>query len=242
VSLYFLDWDVAGRAQTVEILRASDSAVLDSRSVSSFSQGVYLTYDINCNVTVRVTKTAGVNCVLNGIFFGGTTTPTNSAVFLSSDTTTKGSWTTVYGADGYNVIGNAFAYPSYATVTPAGKADYTWADPTTDIRALQKVASSTDRISSVWYATPNFTVDINISGTQEKRVALYCLDWDLVGRSQRIDMIDIATGNTLDSRTLNSFGNGTYMVYRMKGNIRIKFVNLGPNNALLNGIFFDPYP
>ncbi len=64
-------------------------------------------------------QAGGANAVVSGFFFGGPPRPL--ATFLSTDTTTQGSWKGVYGADGYNIIGNASSYPSYATVTPSGQ-------------------------------------------------------------------------------------------------------------------------
>ena len=43
--------------------------VLSARSVSSYGQGLYLTWDLSGHVTVRFTTTGGVNTVLSGIFF-----------------------------------------------------------------------------------------------------------------------------------------------------------------------------
>ena len=46
-----------------------------------------------------------------------------TATFVKKDTTTQGNWKGVYGAQGYNIIGNAASLPTYATVTPAGQAN-----------------------------------------------------------------------------------------------------------------------
>lgn len=69
LALYFLDWDMSGRRQRVEILDGATGAALDSREISSFGQGVYLVYDFQGSVTVRLTKLAGPNAVCSGIFF-----------------------------------------------------------------------------------------------------------------------------------------------------------------------------
>jgi hypothetical protein len=71
VAFYFVDWDRAGRAETVEILDGVSGTVLDSRTVSGFGGGQYLVYDLSGYIQVRVTKTAGGNGVMSGIFFGG---------------------------------------------------------------------------------------------------------------------------------------------------------------------------
>ena len=70
VSLYFLDWDRGGRAERVDVIDPATGAVLDSRAVSAFSGGTYLSWDVSGHVAFRITRTAGPNAVLSGIFFG----------------------------------------------------------------------------------------------------------------------------------------------------------------------------
>jgi hypothetical protein len=68
VALYCLDWDKRGRAQTVEVVNALTGAVLDSKSLSKFSDGKYLVWNLTGNIRIRITKTGGVNAVVSGIF------------------------------------------------------------------------------------------------------------------------------------------------------------------------------
>jgi hypothetical protein len=68
LALYMIDWDTTARAQRVEVLDAISGAILDSRTVSGFSGGQYLTWNVRGNVRVRVTRTGGVNAVISGIF------------------------------------------------------------------------------------------------------------------------------------------------------------------------------
>ncbi len=69
VSLYMTDWDTSARIQTIEVLDADTNAVLDTRSVSSFNGGKYVTWSIAGHVKIRITRTAGANGVINAIFF-----------------------------------------------------------------------------------------------------------------------------------------------------------------------------
>ncbi len=68
LGLYFLDWDNGGRTQRVDVLGPSGN-LLDSQTVSGFSGGKYLTWDITGQVTFRFTKLTGANAVLSGMFF-----------------------------------------------------------------------------------------------------------------------------------------------------------------------------
>jgi hypothetical protein len=70
VAMYFLDWDGLNRAQTVQVLDGATGAVLDTRSLSHFSNGSYLVWTMTGHVTVKITNTAQPNAVLSGIFFG----------------------------------------------------------------------------------------------------------------------------------------------------------------------------
>jgi len=72
-ALYALDWDGQGRAETIQVLDATTGNVVDTRSISNFSQGMYLVWKIAGHITIHVTATAGPNAVISGIFFGGGT-------------------------------------------------------------------------------------------------------------------------------------------------------------------------
>jgi hypothetical protein len=43
--------------------------VLDTRNISSFSNGLYLIWNISGHVTIKVTRNSGLNSVISGIFF-----------------------------------------------------------------------------------------------------------------------------------------------------------------------------
>ena len=126
-----------------------------------------------------------------------------------------------------------------AAVTPVGNSDYVWAGSTADPRGLQKPAAAGDRIAAIWYSTSSFTVDVNLSGGTHQ-VALYLLDWDSNGRSERIDVLDAASGKVLDSQTASGFVGGEYLVWTLGGHVLVRLTNLAGNNAVLSGLFFDP--
>ncbi|MGV3773055.1 MAG: fibronectin type III domain-containing protein, partial [Verrucomicrobiales bacterium] len=78
LSLYFLDWDRSGRAQTVEILDAASGAVLNSQTVTGFGDGKYLTWEVKGSIRIRLTKTSGFNAVAMGMFFDPITDAINN--------------------------------------------------------------------------------------------------------------------------------------------------------------------
>jgi len=246
VALYLLDWDLftGGRSERVDILDANGT-VLDTRSVSGFANGEYLVWNLNGHVIMRITNTglSYSNAVASGIFFGGAGSappPTGTAAFIKTDTTTAGTWKGVYGADGYNVIGDTVTSPAYVTLTPAGNALYTWASSTSDPRALQKASSATDRIAACWYSGASFTIDLAFKDSNSHQIALYLLDWDFYGggRTQRMDILD-GNGNILDTRAVSNFVNGEYLVWNLSGHVIIRITNTNPaGNAVVSGLFF----
>jgi hypothetical protein len=75
VAAYFLDWDQAGRRQSVSVVDPTDGTVLDERTVDRFSGGLYGVWDIRGHVHLRVRNLAGTNAVLSAVFIGPTNFP-----------------------------------------------------------------------------------------------------------------------------------------------------------------------
>jgi hypothetical protein len=65
-----LDWDnYLGRSQRIDILDANNN-LLDTRSISSFTGGQYLVWNLSGHIILRITNTTPPsNAVLSGIFF-----------------------------------------------------------------------------------------------------------------------------------------------------------------------------
>jgi hypothetical protein len=162
-----------------------------------------------------------------------------SATFIKTDITTAGSWKGVYGAEGFNIIGDTVNNPSYVVPNISGSLPYTWASKTTDSRGLQKASSSSDRIAACRYSAGAFTIDLPFTDNNVHQVALYLLDWDnYYGRVERVDIVD-ANNKLLDSRVVSNFVGGQYLVWNLSGHVTIRVVNLnGPSNAVASGIFF----
>jgi hypothetical protein len=73
IAFYCIDWSAAGRVQTIDLLDPATGSVLDTRNVSSFAAGQYLIWDITGYVRFRLSRRAGPNAIVNGLFFGGAT-------------------------------------------------------------------------------------------------------------------------------------------------------------------------
>lgn len=168
-----------------------------------------------------------------------------AATFIKADNTSQGTWKGTYGSDGHHIIGDTISYPSYAQVTNSGTGLHTWASSTSDGRALQKAASTTDRIAACWYSFyANGITEINITDGQTHQLAVYALDWDgNNARSETIDILDAATNTVLSSQPVQSFSNGRYLVWNISGHVKVRVTDSGAvGTAVISGLFFDPLP
>lgn len=234
LAVYCLDWDNVGRSQTLEILNLA-GAVLDTRTVSAFSSGAWVVWQVSGHVRLRVTRVAGMNAVVSGLFFNSVV----PSIFRRLDAATQGSWKGVYGGEGHQIVGAAASLPAYVVPAAAGAATHVWAASTSNVRALQQPGASTDRIAGVWYAANQFVIDLPFAGGTTRQLAAYFLDWDQVGRTQTVEILN-ASGTVLDTRNVSGFGNGTWLVWNVAGPVKLRVTRTGPLNAVLSGIFFDP--
>ena len=160
---------------------------------------------------------------------------------MKVDTTTQGNWKGVYGKDGFHLVGDVSAVPAYAQASVRGNGSWVWTDSTNETRALQKLNLS-NRIAACWYSDSSFSIDVSFTDGQTHQLALYALDWDSTTRGQRIDIVDATTNAVLDSRSLSSFGTGKYVVWNVRGRIRINLTRTSGGNAVISGLFFGPVP
>jgi hypothetical protein len=239
IGLYFLDGDGSTRSEQIQLIDVATGAVVDTETVSMFNAGIYLNLSLSGSVLIQITRLSGSNAVLSGLFID---VPHASASLLETDPTTQGNWIGTYGAQGYDLINNATSMPAYATVTPSGQYSYTWTASTTDSRALQRV-SGPSRIAAGWVGNGNsFSIDVNLLDGQAHDLALYAVDWDSRGRSEKIQISSAASGTVLDTQTISSFSSGTYLQWVVTGHVVITITRLLGPNAILNGLFFDPAP
>ena len=80
VSLYFLDWDKAGRRQILDVLHSDTGALLRSQTIENFQNGTYLKLDLQGRVTLRLRPQLG-NAVLSGLFFDPAVATASTPVF-----------------------------------------------------------------------------------------------------------------------------------------------------------------
>jgi hypothetical protein len=178
----------------------------------------------------------GAGLVLSGPAPPTPPATTATAAFLGQDATTQGSWIGVYGGQGYSVAGTTPAMPANTAVV-LGQ-NFTYAASTSDPRALQ-VPGGSSRIAAVWYMNQVFHADIDLTGTGPRDVALYFLDWDTSARATRVQVMDAASREILDTRSVSSFHGGIYLTYRIGGHVLIEVARQAGTNVVLSGLFLD---
>jgi len=162
----------------------------------------------------------------------------NFATFLQQDAATQGTWTGKYGSDGFVIDSSTNTPPSFATLTVTGNSDYTWSNPTTDVRALQITNGNANHVASCWYTSSNMTFNIVSSGAHQ--LALYCLDWDSSSRNETITVYDSTNTTALSTQTITSFHNGVWVVFNIGGSVYIKVQNNnGGSNCVVSGLYWD---
>ena len=72
VALYAVDWDNQGRSETFQVLDANSNSQLDFQTISNFTGGVYLVWNVTGHVKIVVTAASGPNAVVSGVFWGRT--------------------------------------------------------------------------------------------------------------------------------------------------------------------------
>jgi hypothetical protein len=240
VALYFLDWDNQGRGETVQVADAASGAVLDTRTVSNFSNGQWLSWNLSGHVKITISDTAGPDAVVSGVMFDPMVQKAATASFVHADAVTQGNWIGNYGSDGYDVIGSSLNLPNYARLAAAGQQFCLWTESENKAKDLQVPGGTTTRIASCDYQSTSFTLDLNLTDGNAHQVALYFLDWENGGRQETVQVSDAATGKVLDSQQTGNFPGGEYLAWNLSGHVTITFTNTGPVNAVLGGVMFDP--
>ena len=82
------------------------------------------------------------------------------------------------------------------------------------------------------------SIDVNLADGNTHQVALYFLDWDYLGRAERVDVLDASSNAVLDTQTISGFQGGQYLVWNLKGHVTLKITLTGGLNAVVSGLFF----
>ncbi len=233
LELYAVDWDNAGRQETVTVNGVS------ANMGSNFSNGAWLTFPIvvaaNGTVTITVNRVAGPNAVLSGILLGGAGTPPAGPPVPTQSP--QGNWVNTYGAAGYTLAGwdngsDVTSIPG-VTETLAQGSRYEWAANTTDARALANTAG-TVRNAATYYDPNQIVVQLTFSVAYQGNLHLYAVDWDALGRRETI------TVNGVTANLTSDFSQGAWVAFPINvaanGGVTITVTRTAGVNAVLSGI------
>jgi hypothetical protein len=172
----------------------------------------------------------------------------NGVTFLGTDTTTKGNWRGVYGQDGSMIAYHSVNVPAYAGFDTQNTNSYMYDLWSTDPRAPFKAVysySPTERVASYFYSRFYMEFLVTAYDTSEHRIALYFCDWDYLGRNITLEVKNADTSALLDSRVLNNYGGGVYLVYNYRGRVIFRVNNNNPPvtplpnpNATISAMFW----
>jgi len=117
VSIYAVDWDSRGRSETVQVLDGTTLAILDSETLSPFTNGVWLSWNVSGHVKIILTDLTGPNAVLSGVFFGPASGSSGAGPLGSSSSAGAGtaaasaviSWPAIGGATSYIILSSTSA-------------------------------------------------------------------------------------------------------------------------------------
>jgi len=230
--LYAVDWDSLGRHETITV--DGQSAVLSSE----FTKGAWVSFPISVaaggTLTITVTRLAGPNAVLSGIFLGEGGAPP----VPKQESSPQGSWVSTFGHEGYDL--GAFdgqsdvSYLPGASVTLAQGSRYVWASSTGDTRALQSPDGLT-REAATYYDPNEIKLSLTFSEAYSGALHLYALDWDSQGRRE------VITVNGQSAVLSSEFVNGAWVTFPIEvakgATVTIDVTRLAGANAVLSGIF-----
>jgi hypothetical protein len=239
--LYAVDWDSTARRETVTV---NDGSTPQTTALSSdFSQGAWVTAQVNVpaggTVTVTATRNAGKNAVLSGVFLGGAGSPPG----LDYVAAPQGGWFGTYGSAGYllgawNGSTDAGYIPNGHTQLLQGSR-YDWATGTSDVRALEGPDGST-LTAGTWYDPNQIRLQLSFSAAYSGPLRLYAVDWDAGGRRRETVTVDDGSG-ARNAYLSGDFSQGAWITAPVNvaagGTVSIKVTRNSGVNAVLSGVF-----
>ena len=209
---------------------------------------------VNSATSLTATSPAGSGTVNLTVPTSGGTSTTSTAdqfTYLSSQTIAvtsapQGNWVGTYGGSGYALAGwngsSDLTHLPDATLSLVQGTRYLWADPTTDVRALESPDQST-REAGCWYAGSELELQLSFSSAYSGNLELYALDCDSTSRRETISVNAGSSPQTVALTT--SFNEGAWMVFPIivasGGSMTITVQQTGGADAVLSGIFLDPW-
>jgi hypothetical protein len=229
------------RTLVISLYNADDHTLIDSRSVGNLLDGRYVSWNVSGHVLVRLTAIGGPNTILSGVFLD----PVGGG-HAHNDPATQGNWnwSGTYGSQGAYVPdiqaldGLSFDVAPDLVSWDGGADPYNGKflqDPT-------NLSLRTD-VTAAWDSN-TAAFDLDLADGKLHQAALFFLNGDGQSRKQRIDLFDADTGKFLDSRVVDQFYAGMWVVFNVSGHVRFELTALssvasGHPATVLGGVFLD---
>jgi hypothetical protein len=233
LNLYAVDWDTTARRETISV--AGQTADLSS----SFKAGAWVSFPISVQagetLPIVVSRTAGSNAVLSGIFLGGEGAPPT----VESTSAPQGAWVNTFGHEGYDLA--AWGSSSDVSELPAGVSAsltqgsrYEWAAQTGEAQALESPDGLTHE-AATYYDPNQLRVSLKFTSAYSGNLHLYAVDWETTARRETISV----AGQTADLSS--SFHAGAWVTFPVSvgagETLTIVVDRTAGLNAVLSGIF-----
>lgn len=172
------------------------------------------------------------------------------SIYPHSDATTKGAWIGVYGTEGFVLANNPqdaihTRLPAHVGQFAATRLDgtpvsiFTFPSSVGNARSL-KEGDGSDRACIVWNDLAGFVLSFDFLDAQPHLFSLYFVDFDgaVPPRDQTITVLNADNDAVLAQELLQAFTGGVYLLWVLRGRIRIRIV---PNvrNAVACAVFFS---
>ena len=243
-SLYLLDPDRQHRVETVSVIDPVTGRTIDAETVSNFSKGQYLTWDLRGSIDLVIDGSTGGDhggAAYSGLFFDAQ--PAAPITYQGTDATTTGAnWRNTYGSQGSFIAGdnNTGTVPAYVSgFDITGGTPTVLANATLNVHGLQKTYDLRHNIESYYSTTTSMDVDADLTDGLAHTVTLYLADYGNKRRAERVQVIDVTTGAVLVTQDVSNFSKGQFVSFRVSGDVDFHISGTAGPNAVLSGVFFD---
>ena len=233
--LYAVDWDSGARQESIAV---GGQSLIFSNKWGAFSKGQWAIFPVvvaaGGSVTITVTRQAGANAVLSGIFLGDEGSPPT----VASTGAPQGNWVGTYGSLGYDLAAwtgssDLASLPS-ASLSLEHGSRYVWSSSTSDGRALEG-PNGLPREAATYYDGNQVRLSLTFNAAYAGSLHLYAVDWDSHSRRELLSV----GGQT--AALSGDFSQGAWVSFPISANagetVPIVVDRTAGNNAVLSGIF-----
>lgn len=239
---------IEGQAQQFTAIASWDSAAEIAWSVASGPGQIDAAgiYTAPASVTL---KTSAV--IQAAATFDGQVITANAmvAIYPHRDAITRGDWIGTYGIEGFILANNPqdtihTRLPAHVAQFSATRLDgtpvsvFTFPSSIGDARSL-KESDGSNRACIVWNDASGFMLSFDFLDATPRLVSLYFVDFDgaIPPRDQTITILNADNNAVLAQEQLQTFTGGVYLLWVLRGRIKIRIV---PNvrNAVACAVFF----